>query len=220
MNWILYDPATPETYPLAEWSYWAFEAMAAMAGRTNVPRKEPVGPVQAGAYMLKPLTDISPDLMPWQRVASRTITDRGDSALAVYELTDKDIETYRAEREGWAAERRWNAMEAGLVWLRGGHAYGIATDAVSRANIAAERAAADAGLREPGDPWKCLDIATGQAVFLDLTDAEVVDISTRVRAHVVALFRAEREFVAAIRAAATVEGATAQGVAAVELAVG
>ena len=91
--------------------------------------------------------------------------------------------------------------------------YGLATDAVSRASIAAERAAAEAGLRVAGDPWKCLDMATGQAVFLDLTDAEVIDISTRVRARVVALFRAEREFVAAIRAAKTV-----QDVAAVEFA--
>lgn len=212
MKHILYSETGEQ---IAEFSHWVPRAVAHYWPSTQVPVDEPGAPISYNGQRLVPLIDDLPEIAPWQRVASRTITDRGDSALAVYELADKDIETYRAEREAWAAERRWNAMEAGLVWLRDGHAYGLATDAVSRANIAAERAAAEAGLREPGDPWKCLDMATGQAVFLDLTDAEVVDISTRVRAHVVALFRAEREFVAAIRAAATVEG-----VAAVELAVG
>ena len=211
MRYILYSEAGEQ---IAEFSHWVPRAVAHYWPSTQVTVDEPGAPLTYNGQRLVPLIDELPEIAPWQKVASRTITDRGDSALAVYALTDKDLAEYRTEREAWAAEHRWTQMEAGLVWQRGGEAYGLATDAVSRANIAAERAAAEAGLRVAGDPWKCLDIATGQAVFLDLTDAEVIDISTRVRAHVVGLFRAEREFVAAICAAETVED-----VAAVELAI-
>ena len=207
MKHILYSETGEQ---IAEFSHWVPRAVAHYWPSTQVPVDEPGAPLTYNGQRLVPLVDDLPEIAPWQRVAARTITDRGGSALAVYQLADKDIETYRAEREAWAAERRWNAMEAGLVWERdGGQAYGLATDAVSRANIAAERAAAEAGLREPGDPWKCRDMTTGLPVFLDLTDAEVIDISTRVRAHVVALFRIERDFVAAIRAAATVQDVAA-----------
>lgn len=207
MKHVLYSETGEQ---IAEFSHWVPRAVAHYWPSTQVPVDEPGAPLSYNGQRLVPLIDDLPEIAPWQRVASRTITDRGDSALAVYELADKDIETYRTEREAWAAERRWTLEEAGMVWKRAdGKSYGLATDAKSQAKIAAERTAAEAGLREQGDPWKCLDLSTGWPVFLDLADTEVIDISTRVRSHVVTLFRAEAQFVNAIRAAPDVQAVAA-----------
>lgn len=114
----------------------------------------------------------------------------------------KSLDEIKADREVWAAEYRWRQESAGIVWTRAdGKSYGISTDERSTGKLLAERTAAKDGLRGVGDPWKCLDVALSQNVFLALTDAEVEEVADAARAHALALFKKEGAFVAAIRAA-------------------
>lgn len=207
MKWALFSE---DDTLITEFSSWVPRAVAHYWGSTNVTRDEPQGRVDYNGQRLVPLADEVPAMEPWERVSGRSITDNGDTATAVYTITDKDLADYRAEREAWVADHRWQIEEGGIVWQRGdGKVYGIATDAKSQAKLDAERAAALSGLRAAGDPWKCLDVATGQAVFLAVTDAEIIEISETVRAHVVGLFKREGDFVADVRSAETVQDVAA-----------
>lgn len=109
----------------------------------------------------------------------------------------------KAEKLAALADRRWRAENAGFLWQRPAteEVYYIATDPTSQAKIDAERKAAEAEARRPGDVWKCGAPATGLPAYVVLTDAEIIDMSTAARTHVSDCFNREAELAAQIMAA-------------------
>lgn len=124
-------------------------------------------------------------------------------AWTVEDIPPPTLDQRKAGLKAAAATRRYEKEVSGILWQRGdGAVYYISTDReVSQQKLLAERAAALDGLRQPDDPWKCGDPLTGNAVFIDVSDAEIVAIANASRAHVAACFRRERDIFAAIDAA-------------------
>lgn len=121
----------------------------------------------------------------------------------VHGLADMALEDLRAARIAAVTARRWQVETAGFLWARPDTAevYYIATDATSQGKIDAERKAADAGRRRPGDVWKCGDPVTGGVVYPALSDADIVDMSNAARDRVCDCFNREAALVAAVAVA-------------------
>lgn len=102
------------------------------------------------------------------------------------------------------AARRWQAESSGFIWRRTGteEDYFIATDELSQPKLAAERAAAIAGLRRPGDKWKCGSVATGAVVFVEFTDEEIIAMTEVARNRTSDCFNNEGVIAGQIMAAA------------------
>lgn len=100
-------------------------------------------------------------------------------------------------QQRWAAivaGRRYQAEIKGFVWS----GFYIDTTRDSQSKINAGWAAAQNGMRDDSDAWKCLDLSTKQVVARPTTNAEMAEIGQGAYRYVQNCYNREAELLAAI----------------------
>ncbi len=97
----------------------------------------------------------------------------------VFDVIDRPVEPFDAA--GYLAALRWYVEQNGTEW----NSWIIPTDDRSQLKYASEVLAVQTGARSDGDPWK---LPHG---FVALTNAQVIEMATAARGHVLACFAAE-----------------------------
>ena len=123
-------------------------------------------------------------------VATVTTSDTGVEQL-VYSTSDKAVSDKIHNTKQKAAFDRYRKEVVGITWTDSqGSTFTFTTDAISQGKFAAARIAADNGVRSDTSVWKCVD-SSGNIVFRPTTNAELIEISNLVYAHVQKCYDAE-----------------------------
>ena len=113
---------------------------------------------------------------------------------ATYTIVNKSLETIKQEQLAEVASVRYEREVGGVFW----NGVNIYTDRESQGKLGIEKAAAFNGDREDGEGWKCRD-EMGQLFFRPTTNAEMIDLASKVYQYVRNCFRREDALMTAIK---------------------
>ena len=136
-------------------------------------------------------------------VATRAAVPEGKRAVGPERIEEveglpvivRELEDVPFEALAHLADLRWQAEQGGTEWS----GWAIPTDDRSQLKYAAEVLAVQTGARGDGDPWK---LPHG---FEPLTNAQVIEMASAARGHVLACFAAEAAVAAEIAGGAVMD---------------